>query len=257
MSKKPVTKKERAYARKIATKTVKTAKKREKLLIVPFNLLSNALEKEFAKSNKGIIEKLLKTVLQPSMQLQMFKTWKLNIDEFVGYFKDVWGRNITDEQIITVKSKILDRTLKKEVAKKVTNISDIVEKILNSRISEMEIAGMSNRDIQKEIVRITKGEIGTKRAELIAREETSQAISKTNFEVAKTAGMKKKKWIHVGGGKSNRPNHLAMDGVLIPIKSKFNVTGYKTTPPAKMDRPKDNTAPAGQVINCYCQVFYY
>ncbi len=257
MSKKKVTKRERQYARKVAAKSIKVANKREKLLIVPFNLLSKALEEEFTKDNKGIISRLLNSVLKPSMQTQMFKTWKLNINEFIDYFQDVWGRNLNAEQIVSIKSKLLDKTLKKEVAKKVTRISETVEKLLNNRISDLASEGMSARDIQKEIVKITKGEIGTQRAKLIAREETSQAISKVNSTTAKTAGLTKKKWLHVGGGKSNRPNHLQMDGVLIGINKKFNVPGYKTTPSAKMDRPKDNTAPAGQIINCYCQIFYY
>lgn len=252
-----VTNKERNQAKQERLYGARVATTREKLFYKPYDELAKSLTPKGSNFSqvddfKKSVDKNIDKVFKPLIQKSLFDCWRLNIDQFTDYFIDVWKRNINVDKIQPIKSKMLDRFLKKYSAKKVTSISDTTRSIIKNRVDLYTSQGMSYNDMVKAIVKDTKGEIKKTRAGLIAREETSQSMSETNRVTAEESGLKFKKWIYRGGGKTKRPNHQTMDGVKIKIKDKFNVPGHGKVASAKLNNPKDiNSNNAGQIINCY------
>ena len=228
------------------------AKRNSKYTYKPFLTFANELETRIIKSNdiNDNIDEIIKDYFIPQMKQQILFLWKMSLTDFINYFMDVWNRNIVTDKIQPIKNKIYNRELNKKVAKKVTKISETFRSILNTRISELAESGLGARDIAKEVIKLSKGEIGKKRALLIAREETSQVLARTNHTTAVSAKLETKTWIHAGGGKTDRVNHLALDGVTIPAKEYFQVGDYKAL------YPKHDILPAKELINCYCLCFY-
>lgn len=236
---------------------LRVAKKHEKTIKQVYIQLSLDIESHFSKSIKNDIDKIVSTKFKNNMQLALFKIAKLNIDEFINFFLKTFKRTINFNELQEIKSKLLDKFLNKYTAKTVKNVTETTTKILNDRISKLVSEGYSQNDIIKEIVRATKGEIGERRAKIIARVESSKAFQITNYETAIKAGLKYKTWWYIGGGKENRKYHQAMNGKKIPIKDKFDINGENGVPPTKMRFPKDPECRVpGQVINCTCQVIY-
>jgi uncharacterized protein with gpF-like domain len=98
------------------------------------------------------------------------------------------------------------------------------------------------------------------RAELIARTETARSANIGSMVGAMSTGLVTvKEWIAAKDNRTRRiprdaNDHLHMDGVQLPIDSKFVV-------PAKtyidnMLHPGDSTAHAGNVCNCRCTLGY-
>ena len=195
--------------------------------------------------------------LNPAMQQSLFTVWKMNLKEFINYFVGTFERTLNLEQMQDIESKLLEKFLKKYAAETVTRVSNTTKTILKNRIIAYDKKGLSHRDLVKKIVEDTKGKIGKVRAGVIARTETSKVINATNFDTALKAGLKRKKWVHAGGGKEDRKSHLAMHGVTIKIKDKFNVPAEGRTPAVKMRFPKDpECRVAGHIVHCYCQILY-
>lgn len=252
--KEKVTKKEKRLAKNMRNKEERTAIKRQKEIIKPFESLSKELD---GKITEEEVEKTVKKFFTPQMEQKLLFIYKLNVDEFVDYFVEVFDRNISSSVINTIKSKLVEDYSKKYIANKVTSISDTTRDILNNRISKYLDEGYSHKDISKMIVSETKGEIGPTRAKLIAREETSQVMSTSNHKTAQEAKLKTKKWIHAGGGKTNRKSHEAINGTVIKINEKFKLGSEGKTPSTTMRFPKDaESHVAGHTINCYCKCHY-
>jgi hypothetical protein len=261
MAKSKVTQAELKQAKNLRVYSERTATMRVKYLRRPYTKLASAIKNKYNKSDdkdlSKFIEEEIKNTFGPAMEQQLLFVWKLNIDQFVDYFVDKFKRNIVTDKIDVVKSKLLKEFSSKYMAKKITSISETTESILNTRIAKYTEEGLSFRDMVNKIVEDTGGEISRTRAKLIASEETSQAISVTNHKTAQEAKLKYKKWIHRGGAKVDRPNHLAMDGVIVGINQKFNVPGHESCPPTKMRFPKDpENGVACQIIRCFCGVVY-
>lgn len=257
-----VTAKERKQAKNERLYGARVAKSRESLFYKPYNELAKAIENDLVKADdpESIIKSLdrnIKKVFKPLIQKSLFDCWRLNINQFVDYFVDVWKRNLNVDEIASVSSKLLDKFLKKYSAKKVTSISEKTRSVISNRVSEYTRQGLSHNDMVKSIVRDTKGEIRKVRASLIAREETSQCMASTNYDTAVKAKLGFKKWIYRGGGKTNRPNHQSIDGQKVKIGKKFNVPGHGKVPSTKMRFPKDpENGVAGQIIECHCGIIY-
>ena len=183
--KKKVTSKERRQAKQLIVYTLRTSTQRQRKLYNPFNKLADKIEERFLKANeddiKEFVAKEIDRTFKPLFQGAILSVWELNINQFTDYFVDKFKRNINVDTIQTIKSSLLKEFSNKYMAKKVTNISDTLEQILNNRIDKYAEAGLSARDIARNIVKDTKGDIKLSRAKLIAREETSQVISKVNF----------------------------------------------------------------------------
>lgn len=82
-----------------------------------------------------------------------------------------------------------------------------------------------------------------KRAELIARDQTSKATTAINRARMQGLGIKKFEWIHSGGGKEPRPLHVALSGQIFELDN----------PPVIDDRTGERGLP-GQLINCRCRM---
>lgn len=112
----------------------------------------------------------------------------------------------------------------------------------------LDVQGAVMRNIQRgdgaagvlrEIQRV--GGVATRRAELIARDQTSKATSALNAARLKGLGVRKFEWLHSGGGKEPRKLHQHMSGNVYSLAE----------PPVIDDRTGERGLP-GQLINCRC-----
>lgn len=118
---------------------------------------------------------------------------------------------------------------------------DNIAAIISRGISE----GKSQTELKKEI----QSEMGSTeaRAKLIARQETSTALSTGQFDMMKTAGATTKTWHH-RPQKNPRPDHQSMDGETVGIDQRFS-NGLRF--------PRDpEDGRAEQLINCHCYITY-
>lgn len=126
-----------------------------------------------------------------------------------------------------------------------SNVSDEIYNTIRGEISTGLNQGESIADLSR---RITSAfdEIGKGRAEVIAETETAAAYSYASDQAARAAGVGYKKWVHSSVPKVPRPDHLAIDGLIIPVDQAFPVGD----PPLMY--PHDENGSAADVINCYC-----
>jgi uncharacterized protein with gpF-like domain len=98
------------------------------------------------------------------------------------------------------------------------------------------------------------------RAELIARTETSRAANIGSMVGAMSTGLVTvKEWIATRDNRTRRiprdsADHLHMDGIRVPIDTKFEVKGKTFVD--YMLHPGDSTAHAANVCNCRCTLGY-
>ena len=98
------------------------------------------------------------------------------------------------------------------------------------------------------------------RAELIARTETSRAANTGSMVGAMSTGLVTvKEWIAAKDNRTRRiprdsADHLHMDGIRVPIDTKFEVKGKTFVD--YMLHPGDSTAHAANVCNCRCTLGY-
>jgi hypothetical protein len=126
-----------------------------------------------------------------------------------------------------------------------SKIPDEIWEVIRGEISEGLYAGEPLRDIS---ARITKAFdfIETERATLIARTETSSAYAFASHSAAVAAGVTHKKWVHSVIPIVPRPDHLAIDGLIVPIDQPFPVGD------PQLMYPHDGNGSAEDVINCRC-----
>ncbi|MGL5716754.1 MAG: hypothetical protein ACRCX2_27310 [Paraclostridium sp.] len=233
------------------------AKKHEKAILNCYVKLAEEIEKKYLKSNPSNFDDEVEEVLKPLLQQTLIKIASWNIETFTEFFIDKFKRTINLDDLQIIKSKLLNKFLNKYVGETVKNVSETTKNILKNKISIYTQEGLNFRDMVKNIVRDTKGVIGINRAKIIARTETSKAISITNFDTAKGAGLKTKTWIYTNGSVVKRKFHVVMNGTTIEIGKRFTVPGEGKVPEAKMRFPKDpECLAAGQIISCSCQIFY-
>jgi uncharacterized protein with gpF-like domain len=82
-------------------------------------------------------------------------------------------------------------------------------------------------------------------AEVIADTESAAAFNYATDKAARNAGVQYKQWVH-GGSKVPRPDHLAIDGLVVPINEPFPVGD----PPLMFPHAPDGSPE--DVINCSC-----
>ena len=102
------------------------------------------------------------------------------------------------------------------------------------------IAQLSQR-IQNVFDEISKG-----RADVIAATETAAAYGYASQQAALQAGVEYKKWLHSVIPKEPRPDHLAIDGLVVPIDEPYPVGDPRLMYPHAPD------GSAEDVINCRC-----
>jgi Uncharacterized protein, homolog of phage Mu protein gp30 len=133
------------------------------------------------------------------------------------------------------------------IARRQNLLSGVPDEIFNTIRSEIS-TGLNNREGIRDLsARITQAfdQIETDRAELIAETETAAAYSYASDKAARAAGVKFKQWIH-GASKIPRPDHLAIDGLIVPIDEPYPVG----SPPLMY--PHDPDGSPEDVINCSC-----
>lgn len=87
------------------------------------------------------------------------------------------------------------------------------------------------------------GQSTKKRAELIAKDQTSKATTAINRARMQGLGIKQFEWLHSGGGKEPRPLHVQLDGQIFDLDN----------PPVIDERTGERGLP-GQLINCRCRM---
>lgn len=177
---------------------------------------------------------------------QLFKELKKGILETVSETSNflITHRGIDEKLIPAVKNKALKALSKKVIAEKVTNITKTTRDILNKIIVRGQESGTNIKDIAKEITQKVKGMEKT-RAMIIARTETATTSTTTYLEGLIKAGLPKT-WRHIGGGKTDRPTHLALDNVTIEDASEPFSNG--------MMCPHDLNADVSELIRCHCEL---
>lgn len=104
--------------------------------------------------------------------------------------------------------------------------------------------------LKERIERVTK--FSEFRADTIARTETIGAFNNGDW-IAQQAlgefGPVEKVWVATGDART-RPEHLEVDGVVVPIDEPFDVGGES------MMYPHDDSASAANVVNCRCYAEY-
>jgi hypothetical protein len=126
-----------------------------------------------------------------------------------------------------------------------SNVADEIYSTIKDEISTGLNQGESIADLSSRITSAFDA-IGRDRAEVIAQTETAAAYSYASDQAARAAGVGYKKWIHSTVPKVPRPDHLAIDGLIIPVDEAFPVGD----PPLMY--PHDENGSAEDVINCYC-----
>lgn len=110
------------------------------------------------------------------------------------------------------------------------SIADLSRKILDG--------GFRNEYYQAKRVAVTE----VLRAHSVAREESIQ----------QSPAVEGKEWKHTGGAKNKpRPNHVAMDGQIVPKNNPFVLIGKDGATYYPM-YPRDSILPASETINCHC-----
>lgn len=125
----------------------------------------------------------------------------------------------------------------------IARVQDVVRRGLEEGAGTDEIARGIRRHVR---------ETYAHRANTIARTETLRASSVAGFETALQAQVEfgielEKVWIH-DGTREPREDHIALDGITVPMNEDFDVAGE----PALY--PRDPRLSAGQSIQCACTV---
>ena len=128
-------------------------------------------------------------------------------------------------------------------------INDTTKKELRKVLSEALDAGDSI-EVQKKKLIEAANDVFTEdkkwRAELIARTESCSTINAGSNILYQSEGVQNKMWISVRDDRT-RDQHLAMDGVVIPMGEKFELPNGDV-----MEYPGDPSGSADNVCNCRC-----
>jgi Phage Mu protein F like protein len=120
-------------------------------------------------------------------------------------------------------------------------IFDIIKKEITAGL----ITGEPLRDLAARITGIFDT-IDKERATLIASTETSAAYAFASHQASVAAGVTHKKWVHSVIPKVPRPDHLAINGLIVPIDQPYPVGD------PQLMYPHDENGSAEDVINCRC-----
>lgn len=135
-------------------------------------------------------------------------------------------------------------------ADKVVQIAETTRKVLRRVILASHEPATPPRQLAKQIVEATDGEIGKARAIRIARTEAHTAAEKGSFEAMRTVNIEVVKEWGAVEDKRTRPAHAEADGQTVAMSEAFTVGGER------MLFCGDPNASAGNVINCRCVTLY-
>lgn len=104
-------------------------------------------------------------------------------------------------------------------------------------------------NVSKEDYAFVQERLPPHRRELIARTETTRAVSAGATAVYEFAGCEKKEWSAANDIRT-RDSHRAADGQVVPIRKPFLINGYPMMFPGDME----GGAPLSEAANCRCTV---
>lgn len=244
-------------AKKQKTKKVKLTNSQKKIIAKRQLKMRNGLIlRQFGRLRT--VFKQLRGEINPDEQLfiselawetfstQLYNQLKKGILETVNETSSflVTHRNVSKELIPAIKNDTLKKFSEKVMAQKVTNVTQTTKNTINKIIVKGQASGTNIKEIAKEITEKVKGMEKT-RAMVIARTETATTSTTTYLEGLIKAGLPKT-WRHVGGGKTDRPTHLALDNVTIEDASEPFSNG--------MMCPHDLNADVSELIRCHCEL---
>lgn len=248
--KRKVTKRELILCQQIDNYENSCYKNKISIIYECFQTLAQDLEKEYLKSD-NLLDKVLNYIdekFKTQFSKALNKLQNISINEFMNYLKKFFNRNFNNfdsfGETIKKKFKIFNKISIK------SNLNMLKNFISSTFKTEKE-------NPVKKIISELKGSFGKLKSKIITKIETSRVFSEVNYNSAKENNLKKKSWIHLGGGKTNRQSHLAIHGETIPIDDYFEVGAEGKTPSVKMRFPKDpECKEIGHTIHCHCQILY-
>lgn len=135
-------------------------------------------------------------------------------------------------------------------AKKVQQITETTRKVINNAISTGLEDSLSSKQIAQKIWDNTTGDIGKRRARVIARTETHTSAMSGDYYSVESLGFDfENTWLTFKDQRA-RNHHVDADGQTIKKGQLFNVDGEL------LRWPGDPNGSAGNIINCRCQMVY-
>ena len=177
-------------------------------------------ERFYVKTGVAFAKSQVKS-LRGGIELKQEEDWEVIIREFV--------RTRTGVKITKV------------IQSETDDIINVTKKAVQQGIDEGWGMDKIARTIQK-----TQAEMDFWKAQRIARTEVVTASNEgVKVGASELPGNKVKVWISTFDQRS-RPEHMAMDGVRVPLNESFNVDGEL------LEYPGDTNGSAGNIINCRC-----
>lgn len=219
-------------------------KMRNRLILRQFKRLRTVFEQLKGEIDTGeqlFISELAWQTFSTQLYNQLKKGMLETVNETAKFVAT--QRNISNELIPAIKNDTLKKLSEKVIAEKVTNITETTKETINKIIVNGQKSGTNIKEIAEQITQKVENMEKT-RAMVIARTETATTSTTTYYEGLVKAGLEKT-WWHVGGGKTDRPSHVACNGETIGVEETFSC-GLK--------HPQELDAPAEEVINCHCEL---
>jgi hypothetical protein len=138
-----------------------------------------------------------------------------------------------------------------QATNRLVGVGDDIWRQVNSQVTDALQKGASTEDLKRGIERITT--FSEQRADTIARTEMNAAFVNGAYQGEVALGEHGpvwKEWLPVGDART-RPEHLAMEGVIVPFGDDF-IVGDEP-----MAHPLADGASAGNVVNCRCDTLFY
>lgn len=155
--------------------------------------------------------------------------------------KDVSGGVTLKTDVVSgVVAEVANAGIKENVRLIKSIPAEYFEKIQGDIMRSIQ-TGQGMKDLIPDIMK--HGAETKKRAELIARDQTSKATTAINRARMQGLGIKQFEWLHSGGGKEPRKLHLELSGQIFDLNN----------PPVIDDRTGERGLP-GQLINCRCRM---
>lgn len=212
-----------------------------------FIYLSNVLSKEAEKINKAEKVFVIKDFLtdlewKNYLRLTLGAQENMNsiaVESMGDFFATTYGYKKSVLQ--PIQNKTLAKLNKKIAAERVTNITNSTKNKLNRIITTSQAAGLNRKEIAKQLMETVDG-MTKSRALTIARTETSTSTSIDNHDLLVSVGAKRE-WIHIGGGKNDREEHVAISGETVEGEEEYSIG---------LLHPHDPAADASDTVNCHC-----
>lgn len=220
-------------------------KMRNRLILRQFKRLRTVFEQLKGEIDPGeqlFISELAWQTFSTQLYNQLKKGMRETVNETAKFVSE--QRKISNELIPAIKNDTLKKLSEKVIAEKVTNITETTKETINKIIVNGQKSGTNIKEIAEQITQKVENMEKT-RAMVIARTETATTSTTTYLEGLIKAGLPKT-WRHVGGGKTDRPTHLALNNVTVEDASEPFSNG--------MMCPHDLNADVSELIRCHCEL---